>query len=112
MEEREPGTFLRKVTYKEDLRLIPRLSHAAPSTLVVGREYTIGELVQASVRDNDRVATSLLLASTDMATLRDKIRQFGVPEACIDTTTDRLGARDYSLFWKGIVHGSALNIPH
>jgi hypothetical protein len=112
MEEHEPGTLARRMRYEGGIRLVPRLMHSLPSTITIGGEYAIGDLIRMAVRDNDHIATSMLIANADQADLGRIYHQIGVSPNCLDTVVDRLGVRDYSLFWKALVHGSALILPH
>lgn len=112
LEEREPGTMMSKVRFTERTRMLPRFTLAPPTSLVAGREYTIGDLLRHAVKDNDQVAASILVTNARPGSMIDVIRQVGVPENCVDTIQDRLRAREYSLFWKALVHGAALSLRH
>jgi len=111
MAEDDPAFLERKVTASEPYKLPPGRSQlVAPSqSLEVGREYTVRELIEATLKHSDNHALALLYTVLDTAKLVELYERLGVPTDVLYDTNATLSVRNYATFFRILYNSSFLS---
>ena len=81
----------------------------APSSLVVGKSYTVDDLVHRMIVDSDNGAMNLLLSHIDDAYLSQVYSDLGLHGPLADGTQYTISAKDYSLFFRILYNSTYLS---
>ncbi len=85
------------------------IQHIPPShQLVLGRSYTVNELIEQAIIYSDNEAVSLLIAHVSEGDLRDLYQLLGVSETAITFSDGRMTVREYASFFRVMFNSSYL----
>lgn len=82
---------------------------APEAEIQVGNEYTVGELIECSIKYSDNQAASLLLEHANRDTLRELFRRLEVPDVFLGGGDRRLSAKQYATFFRILYNASFLS---
>lgn len=80
-----------------------------PSALVVGRSYTVEQLIEAMVKNSDNGATFALLANINNDTLDDVYANLGIENPGDNSANYQISTRTYALFFRILYNATYLN---
>ena len=104
--ESESSILNAKVTYKGESS---ENTFEAPSHLVVGRSYSIRELIEHMIVDSDNGATYTLLAKIDTGLLSEVYTDLGIKDPGGDSANYEISAKTYALFFRILYNATYLS---
>jgi hypothetical protein len=108
----DPSILTRRLTYNPSIAQTSQsVPFEAPSMLVVGRAYTVEDLINKMIIDSDNGAMNLLLDNADSKYLNDFYTELGVhgPVEGSSASLYTISATDYSLFFRILYNGTYLS---
>lgn len=104
--ETDPLLLTKSVTYQAFSNLP---AFEAPSELVVGKAYTVNELIDTMITDSDNGATFTLLDQISSGALDDTYSALGIAIPGDGATDYQISARTYGLFFRILYNATYLS---
>ncbi len=104
--ESNPGLFDKRIAYRP---ITGGNSFEAPSQLVVGRLYTVRELIEHMIEDSDNGATYTLLSIIDENLLSEVYTDLGIPDPGDDSADYQISTKTYALFFRILYNATYLS---
>lgn len=107
--ESDPSLLKKEFTYYPSLaQSIESIPFETPSVLMVGRSYSVEDLINKMIIDSDNGAMNALLANIDNAYLDKVYDELGLQGPSNTGAPYTISAKDYSVFFRVLYNGSYL----
>ncbi len=80
----------------------------APSALIVGRSYTVRELIEQMIVNSDNGATYTLLSKIEESLLAEVYTDLGIPEPPDNSANYQVSTKTYALFFRVLYNATYL----
>lgn len=108
--ENNPEILSNMISYNKSLdEIIKDVPYQTPSTLEIGKKYTVNELIEKMIINSDNGAKNALLANVDNKALNDVYSDLGIKAPSDNDTNYTISAKAYSSFFRFLYNGSYLN---
>lgn len=109
MNEKTPGLFNKRITYDKPLSSNKNATYLSKG-IVLGKTYTIRELLHYMIAYSDNNATLILNSLIDVPTFKKVFTDLGMAAPDWNASEYYINAKDYSTFLKVLYNGSYLTI--
>ncbi len=111
MEEQNPGTLDRKLTFAHQF-VTDKTANILSKSIQIGQSYTIRELLRYMIEYSDNNATYLLNQNISVPTFQKVFVDLGLDAPDWNASTFYVGSKDYSVFMEALFNASYLTIKN
>ncbi len=107
--ENNPGILTKIIDYNKSLdETISNVPYQTPSTLQVGKSYTVEELIEKMIINSDNGAKNALLANIDNTSLKDVYTDLNIDPPKDNESDYTISAKAYSSFFRILYNATYL----